>query len=269
VAIAFLAFYAFYVWGGILWCWRKLRLLGQPPERLTRIVSDVGARMHLRPSRVWLLRSSASNAFAFPPTGELLFSERLLERHPDEEIAAICAHELGHLSETKTMVGSRLLGNLLIFFPWLFIKPLFHAWGVPAGAGLLVFSVLAARWSRSVSQRLEVRADKIAHTELDAANFARALERLYEDNLMPATMPRKNLSHPDLYDRLLSAGIQPTYERPKKPSKQSWNGGCLAGLIGIIIVLRLMGYLDNDPERPSLFHPRPEQPSAATPQPPT
>ncbi len=59
----------------------------QPPsERLARIVGETSTRLGVPVRRTWLMRGSASAAYALPTTGELLFSERLLETHPDDEV---------------------------------------------------------------------------------------------------------------------------------------------------------------------------------------
>src|SRR6185369_4426250 len=158
---------------------------------------------------------------------ELLFSERLLRLHADKEIAAICAHELGHLSESKLTRVGRLMGSMAIA-PCLFVKPVFYTWG-PAG----VLFLLAGSWllflaARALSRTLEVRADRIGYAnEADPGSYARALARLHEDNLIPAVMPRKT-THPDLYDRLVNIGSPPDYVRPAKPSARSWQTFVLA-----------------------------------------
>lgn len=256
LALAFLVLYGFYVWGGLLWCWRKLGLLSPAPERLVRIVSDVSARMNVPPPESWLLHSAASAAFALPFSRSLLFSERLLERHPDDEIAAICAHEMGHLSESKAMLAQRLLGHLLLFFPWLFIRPLLESWGIVAIVVLIAFSWAALRWIQAVGKRLEVRADNIAHRTFDGEAFARALERLHQDNLLPATMPQKQVTHPDLYDRLLAAGIQPDYQRPGRPARNAWYAVCLGGVLGALIALQVLDFADKTDDRIAPASPR-------------
>ena len=170
---------------------------------------------------VWLLNYARSFAFALPYTGDLAFSGRLLERHPDDEVAAICAHELGHLAESKLIISARVFANLAWLVPWLFVKPLVHAFDAGAIVAIGLASFLTMFGIRRFSRRLEERADRIAHTnEGETGTYARALARLYEDNLTPAVLPRRRRTHPDLYDRLLAAGVQPDFPRPARPS--SW-----------------------------------------------
>ena len=231
----FVAVFVFWLAGGLVWSLRQLRLIGPAPERLLSIVSGLSGQMKVPVRRVWLLKSAAASAFALPQTRELLFSERLLALHPDEEIAAICAHELGHLTETKWMRAGRLTG-FFVYLPWLFIRPAFYTFGPSGVAGVALVSLLAYVGSRRLSRRLEARADTVAQmNEADAGVYARALARLHEENLIPAVMPQKR-THPDLYDRLLAVGVQPDFPRPAKPSANAPHVMVLSMLLGVLLV---------------------------------
>jgi Zn-dependent protease with chaperone function len=237
---------AFVVWarGGLLWSWQMLRLIGPAPERLASIVASVSSRMQPPFRKVWLLRISAGAAYALPYTRDLLFSERLLELHPDEEIAAICAHELGHLGESRMMLAGRLTG-FLFCLPLLFVKPVILTWGPGGVMGLLVASWLLLIGRQRLSRKLEKRADAIAKAnESEPGTYARALARLHEANLIPAVMARQR-THPDLYDRLLAAGVQPDFPRPEKPSTWALHTVVLWILFGVLAgvnVARFSGY---------------------------
>ena len=231
---------AFAVWvrGGLVWSCRMLRLLHPASDRLLAVATEVSEQMRVPFRGVWLFRSPGAVAFALPFTGDLLFSDRLLELHPDTEVAAICAHELGHLGESRLMLVGRLAG-VLFYLPLLFIKPVACTWG-PAGvlflAGLSGFFIYC---SRRLNLRLEKRADKIAKAnEADEGAYARALARLHEENLVPAVLPRQR-THPDLYDRLLSAGVVPDYPRPEKPTAQTLRVFVFSVLLGVLMVANL------------------------------
>ncbi len=227
-------------WGGIVWVSRKLGVLRPAPERLRRIVAEASSRMGVPVRRVWLLRSATSAAFALPYTGELLFSDRLLEKHPDDEITAICAHEIGHLKEPRLVVAARVLANLAWLMPWLFIKPVLRAFDAPGALVLAVVSFVTVMGNRWLHRRLERRADHIAHAnEGDTGAYARALARLYELNLVPASLPRRAQSHPDLYDRLLAVGVQPDFERPKPAKSHATRVIILCVLLGIVLGMKL------------------------------
>ena len=48
---------------------------------------------------------------------------------------------------------------------------------------------------------------------LDPGGYAQALERIYEANLVPATLAQRT-THPDLYDRMVQAGVTPRFPAP-------------------------------------------------------
>ena len=165
---------------------------------------------------------------------DMLFSERLLEVMSDEELDSICAHEATHLTESKWVFIGRLFGALALY-PLIFILPVIHRFGLP-GLLMLFVPILALvflpRW---LAQRMEKRADAgAAQQAADPVVYARALEKIYEANCMPAAMPKRSrLPHPDLYDRMVAAGVTPTYEQPRPPGKMSWTTFLLAGLLGL------------------------------------
>ena len=236
LAALFVGLLLAWCWGGLLWAGRKLSVLRPAPERLRRIVADVASRMGVPVRGVWLLEYARSYAFALPYTGDLAFSGRLLERFSDDEVAAICAHELGHLAEPNLTVNTRVLATLACLVPWLFLIPVGQAFG-PAGMGAIALgSVLTMFGARRFGRRLEERADRIAHTdEGETGSYARALARLYEDNLIPAVLPRRRRTHPDLYDRLLAAGVQPDFPRPAAAKSNAVHGVLLAVLLGVLV----------------------------------
>jgi Zn-dependent protease with chaperone function len=142
------------------------------------------------------------------PSNLHLLSERLLEICSAEETAAICYHEVEHLTEGKATMAGRVLGSLYIF-PLLFFTPVFHAWG-PGVLLLPVLVWLLARFSRRHSLRLENRADSAAlASQAEEGAYARALEKLYRENQLPAVNINDRQTHPHLYDRLLAAGVTP------------------------------------------------------------
>jgi hypothetical protein len=66
------------------------------------------------------------------------------------------------------------------------------------------------------------------------------LARVYEDNLIPAVLPQTGRSHPDLYERLLAAGVQPDFPRPKPAQPNAVHGWILAMLFGVLIAVALI-----------------------------
>jgi hypothetical protein len=122
----------------LVWaCWKLglWRVLGQitgllqpAPERLCNIVNDVSTKTKIPCQKVWLIRIQAAQAIALQGSKSLLFSERLLELLSDEEISAVCAHELGHLFESFADRCKRSI-RTLAFLPWLYFKPIVCTYG--------------------------------------------------------------------------------------------------------------------------------------------
>lgn len=228
---------------GLVWLGLKLRLFQPAPERLQRIVTQTAARMEVPFSRVFLMRGSISQAFALIGSRELLFTGRLLQMCSDEEVAAICAHELAHLTESKAARVQRSIG-LLTLMPWLLFKPVIFTFGVPGFLVLLLLTVSAPKVSKKISRKLESRADLIAKSnEGESGAYTRALSLIHEDALIPAVLANKNQSHPDLYDRLLAAGVTPDYPKPAPAASISLHGTILMVLMGVLLsifVLRML-----------------------------
>ena len=223
-------------WGLILKYLRLVKFLTPADERLLRIVNSTVASTNVPIRGLWQLNGVLANAFAFPTTRELVFSKRLLEICSDEEVAAICAHELAHLKEGKWILAGRLIGSLAIF-PLIFISPCVHYLG-PLGillpyAGLF----LIARFARRLSQRMEKQADSLALNEqTNDGVYARALEKIYRENQLPTVNVNDKQTHPHLYDRMMAAGIIPDYPRPKKPKRMTIMGWIYSIALGFAFV---------------------------------
>ncbi len=237
VATAVLLITFWLLFGGGRQLLRGCRLLAPPDERLQRIVATTAVRMGVSVRATGLLESVSSYAAALPITRELIFSRRLLELHPDDEIAAICAHELAHLSESKRVTAGRILASFA-FTPWILFKPALHTWQF-AGLAVLAFSWgLLLVFAQRLARRMEVRADQMATAnQPEPGTYARALARLYEANQIPAVMSGSRRTHPHLYDRLIAAGVTPDYPRPKPPARLGWTTGLVMIIAGILLGL--------------------------------
>jgi len=92
-----------------------------------------------------------------------------------------------------------------------------------------------------------MRADHIANSnELDPGTYARALERIYEDNLLPAVNAKDRATHPHLYDRLLAAGVTPQFPRPDATQGIALHGLVFLmalGALASILVIRMTQHL--------------------------
>jgi hypothetical protein len=73
---------------------------------------------------------------------------------------------------------------------------------------------------------------------VEVQTYARALERIYEVNLTPAVLGGRPM-HPHLYDRLLAAGVQPSYPRPAPPRRDAYAAVVVAplGVFGLAMAV--------------------------------
>jgi hypothetical protein len=112
-----------------------------------------------------------------------------------------------------------------------------HAFGETAFLGLLWISLGVPGVFRWLSRKLEMRADRLAKlNEGDAGTYARALMRLYEDNLT-AVVTKRKMTHPHLYDRMLAAGVTPDFPRPAPAESMSGHGIVLQCALGVLFLV--------------------------------
>jgi Zn-dependent protease with chaperone function len=214
------AFALAWLWGGgALRIGLILRLVMPPSPRLVAAVDSLATRISTRLSGVYEVDIGQANGLAMPFAGALLVSRDALAVLDDDELAALCGHELGHLSESRATRLARMLpGIALLSLPAL--QPLGNAWGWPQALLLPLVLMLGTSLLSRLWRRLEQRSDKVAvQHESEPGAFARSLEKLHEFNLAPAVLRQKGLVHPHLYDRLLAAGVTPSYPRPAPPSQ--------------------------------------------------
>jgi Zn-dependent protease with chaperone function len=238
---ALAAAYALWSTRGFMLALSALRLVDPASAALRQLVQGVEERMGVKVKRVSTLKSCLMQAYALPYTGELMFSDRLLEKCTNEELAAITAHEISHLGESALIRIARLIRAIAIV-SWVFLKPGYHLLG-PAGVVLVAACPFAISLPlNALSRKLESRADRLAVQGEGSQTFALALAKLYEGNLMPAVMPTHRTTHPDLYDRLLAVGVEPDFPRPAKPSKISWPATVLSGVLGLLVAMTFIRF---------------------------
>jgi hypothetical protein len=129
---------------------------------------------------------------------------------------------------------------------------------IPVAVAFLAALIL---WivARRMTRHLEVQADKIARTQEESpGDYARALEKIYEANLVPVVLSRHS-THPDLYDRLVAAGVEPSYKRPAPPSRfRSLLSAGVAATVAVLllsaaIIGRALLFTDRDSEQALLM----------------
>lgn len=195
----------------------RLGLVRHASPRLAGIVEEVAARCGVRPRFTLEMPWTMANAAALPTVQGLVFTDALLREFDDSEIAAVCAHEMAHLTEPARVLRARMASSYVLL-PLALTKPVFATFGGLGFLALAFATLFALVFVISRFRPMEERADE-AGRRSDPVSYARALEKLYRANLMPATTNGRWKSHPDLYDRLIAAGVEPPYPRPKAPSR--------------------------------------------------
>lgn len=210
--IAWLLFLNF---GGLLLLWRWL---GQSEPAAPDLAQRLQALAPEAPPRVVIWKSEMGQALAFFWSNTIAFSQGSLAALDPAQIEAIARHELAHLREPVLVRALRLI-NLVSAGSAVLIFPITKSYDM---TGLLIFLGIFVGLNKllvRLARKMEVQADDAA-AQSDPAVYAGALEQLYRINLMPGVVSRKaNQIHPNLYDRMVSAGVTPDWVRPQPPSK--------------------------------------------------
>lgn len=236
--------------GGGLWVAMRLGLIRPATERLQGIVDRTAERVGFRPRVSWELAWDRPNAFAFLVPQAVIFTDGALLHLDDAELEAVCAHEIGHLREPPHVHRARR-ASAFLYLPLAIAQPVVSQWGILALGSMFWLMLLGlgayARWSR----RLEMDADAAGHADEQVEGaLARSLERIHRVQLIPAVLGARGNSHPDLYDRMVAAGVPPAYPRPERPPKRRLVLTLLvapAVLMAVLITLKLA---------PTLWHAR-------------
>ena len=210
------------VWLPVLYLFRKPKT--SPDLRLERLVDEMAAQNGIKPWRVYYGESPIARAAALIYLRSLVFTSRVLDVLDDDELRSIILHELAHLRENIVVCLARLIPVLSLMLITL-IHPLMHHFGSAGLFWLFGAVFLLLKLAKRIARRMEHHADDAAiQGAVDAAIYARALEKIYQVNQLPAVMRGNNMVHPHLYDRMLAAGVTPDYSRPQPPGRMAWPG---------------------------------------------
>jgi len=223
VVATFLAL--FIGWGGLIYVGRFLGLVTPADRRLQAIAEQVARETDTRIRAVWCVRWSRANAFVFPLGRHLLVTRAALDVLADDELAAVCAHEFGHLNESRMARLLQPIGIAILLANVPLGIPLMATWGPTAVLTLVTGTLVLLLLLRRLSHELEDLADASAHerpVEGGKASYARALEKLHRFNGTPAVA--RASAHGSLYDRMRAAGVEPDFERPAPPDRDVLGG---------------------------------------------
>lgn len=215
---------------------RALGLVGEPSKRLRAITVAAAHALGEPTPRAFELRSPLGTAAALPWNHAVLISTHSLELLDDDQLGAVLRHELAHLGESRLHGALRLLAPLALV-PMTLFRPLAAVTSplvaVYAAIGLSIVQLPL----RSVSRRLEERADSIAiRGPADPTPYVAALVTLHRDGGIPAVDAKRG-SHPPLYDRMLAAGVMPDFPRPAPPTGSSGGATRVILLLGLALSL--------------------------------
>jgi len=226
--------------GGGIWLGRRLGLIQLAPPEMRSKVIELANRLGQPVPQVFAVESVMANAFAVAGGKFLLTTRPLLDVMSGPELESILLHELSHLREGRLVVFSRLVGSLWLL-PWMLVRPLAEVFGPLAVLLLAGWTLGILRFNRWLNLRFERQADRAAvESQAESGVYAQALLKLHEFNLLPATFERNSQTHPDLYDRLIAAGVQPEFSRPAPAKRLGWSGHLFAGAVGILVALTFL-----------------------------
>ncbi len=169
-------------------------------------------------------RSAKANAFlaGFGKAKRIGLFDTLLDEHPDPEVEAVLAHEVGHhkLGHVLKLTGASILRTLAMFWLlslFLWLEPLHQAFGMQEPtvyAGLVFFGLLFTPVNlllgvafNAASRRFEFQADRFAAEEGPGPQpMITALKRLAKKNFANLTPDKLNVtlhySHPPILERI-------------------------------------------------------------------
>lgn len=204
--------------GGSVAILRMAGLLKPVDEPLQKAAGDQAAAQGVPLRHVMRMDLPMANAFAFPWTKDLSFTNSMLTELSSEELHSVIAHELGHLKEGLATRWSRLIGLLSIFT--IGLAPAAVIDGQPLVAlGLFAGYIGVSRLAAWIHKRLENSADQHARdAESEDGVYARALEKIHQASLIPAVLHPRS-PYPSLYDRMTDAGVNPDFARPEPPGR--------------------------------------------------
>ncbi len=207
-------------------------------EKISRLMQEAGIRIKGLFQMDAGKRSGHTNAYftGLGRTKRIVLFDTLIQSHPQEEILAVLAHEVGHfkghhiwkqfLLFALSMLGAFYLTYLLMDWPLLYRT--FGFQHSPAYVGLFLVAILGQKagfflspFYMALSRRFERQADRFAVKLLKSSfPMVTVLKRLAADNLsnlFPHPLyVRFHYSHPPLMERIISIEQLPDNEDIQK-----------------------------------------------------
>lgn len=229
VAAAFILFMNMFYTSLILPLFNKLTPLPDGP--LKNAIQDFAKHVKFPLDNIFVIdgskRSSKANAF-FSGIGrkkKIVLYDTLIEKHNNEELVAVLAHEVGHFKK-KHIIQSYILSIIQVFFTLFVLSQMVYNESLSLALGgsqlsihlnLIAFSILFAPVSgvtglfmNMYSRKNEFEADAYARETFSGQSLSEALKKLSVDslsNLYPHPLyVFFHYSHPPLLKRLEAIG---------------------------------------------------------------
>jgi hypothetical protein len=230
--------------GGGIWLSKAFGWMRMADSATCEIVKRLANARAQRPPELLQVDSPDANAVAVAGGRYVLLVGLMTSLLSLSELETILSHELAHTREGWVFVAGRILGSMSML-PWMLIRPLAADIGIIAPMVLALGTLGLLRFNRWLSLRFEHRADSSAiEAPESSAIYAGALLILHEFNLTPATLEKRTSTHPDLYDRMIAAGIGPEFPRPSPAARIGWTGLVFAMALGFLPVWAVAGWLE-------------------------
>lgn len=231
--------------GAGIWVSERLGWMSPATPEVIEIIRRLAVANGQRPPRILQVESTAANAMAVAGGSYVLLLGPMTSLLTPAELETVLAHELSHSREGWGVVLGRLVGSLWLF-PWILVRPFSATVGLVAPV-VLVFGTLGIlKFNRWLNLRFEHQADAAALESQESAGiYARALLKLHEFNLSPATLEKKSSTHPDLYDRMIAAGVDPGFPRPLPAARLGWSGHLFSIVVGPLVIWTVINWVGN------------------------
>ena len=189
----------------ICWLWPSQPLDRNPLSRRLQQISKTH-KLHLRGIRIWQTNGQMLNAVligVLPGCRFLLLTDALVQRFPDDQIAAIVLHEAGHVRHHHLPIRIGFILVPLLMIASLDIQaldsliPFSFAW---LAVGYITWWVVAFGW---MSRGMEFEADLYALRSLPADRRHSVVDALLTfGQSMPSQYHRGSITHPSLAARI-------------------------------------------------------------------
>ena len=194
---------------------RRFGTIRPVEEPWAGILARVAAASGVLDLTVWRLRCSHANVFAMPGHN-VYFAESLFAELDEADFEALLWHEVAHVRES--LIDKWLRHGAIPLLLILNAGPaVVGQWGLRGILPVFVLLYFAQKLLVRHSRRLEIAADAYGRAQTSVGAYAVALRKLHRLALIPESTGMKNITHPDLRERVAVDLAEPPGE-PQSPT---------------------------------------------------